>query len=166
MSNDLVIFEQINTNYEIDNTLKDKVKIEVSYFEKFNNVRIDKSGNYIHIINEGVESISSKYFYNMVLTDLKTKNIHNYFNLDSVKVKVITSSDNMKKLHDNLNKEYYNDNVNYYEDRINELQTELDESYDNNVILEDKIIELEEDILELQEKIDYYKESLNNIIYE
>jgi len=165
MSNDLVIFEHFNTNYEIDNTLKDKVKIEISYFERFNNVRIDKSGNYINILNEEVESISSKYLYNMILTDLRTKNIHNYFNLDSVKVKVITSSENMKKLQDNLNKEYYNDNVNYYEDRINELQIELNESYDNNAILEEKINKLEEDILELEEKIDYYKDSLNNIIY-
>ncbi len=166
MNDKLVFYPSFNTDYEIDDTLKDTVKVEVYYYDKFNKVEIKMSNNNIYVDNSVTNSISSKYLYNMVLTDLKTKNIHNYYVLTTIKVKVITSGENMKTLDNNLNKIRYDENVEYYENRINELQEELEENYYNNSNLEERINELESENSELKDKINYYKESLNSIIYD
>ena len=166
MSDNLVIYPNFNTYYEIDDTLKDTVRIEVYYYDKFNKAEIKMINNNIYIDNSVIDSISSKYLYNMVLTDLKTKNIHNYYVLTTIKVKVITSGENIKILDNNLNNMRYDEEVNYFEDRIDELQEELEEVYSNKNKLDERINELEYENSELKNKINYYKESLNSIINE
>ena len=109
--------------------------------------------NNIYIDNSVIDSISSKYLYNMVLTDLKTKNIHNYYVLTTIKVKVITSGENIKILDNNLNNMRYDEEVNYFEDRIDEIQEELEEVYSNKNKLDERINELEYENSELKNKI-------------
>lgn len=166
MSDNLVIYPNFNTYYEIDDTLKDTVRIEVYYYDKFNKAEIKMLNNNIYIDNSVIDSISSKYLCNMVLTDLKTKNIHNYYVLTTIKVKVITSGENIKVLDNNLNNMRYDKEANYFEDRIDELQEELEEVYSNKNKLDERINELEYENSELKNKINYYKESLNSIINE
>lgn len=166
MNNSLVIYPNFNTYYEIDNSLKDTVRVEVYYYDKFNQAKIELSNNNIYVDNRKTDSISAKYLYNMVLTDLKTKNIHNYYILTTIKVKVTTSGENIKILDNNLNNMRYDEEINYFEDRIDELQEELEEVYSNKDNLEERINELEYENSELKNKINYYKESLNSIINE
>lgn len=166
MRDDIYISDFYNTYFEIDETLKNKVKIEVTYYDKFNNISLYDNDDGIIRIENYVNDLSSKDIYNMILKDLKTKTIHNYYVLNEVKVKVISSSENIKTIKNNINDNRENM-------IIGGLQEELNSVYDQKYELEDKIddleqrnYELEEENKELKNKIEKYKENINNIIEE
>ena len=118
MEDDIVISNNLFVEYVEDETLTDKIKIEYSYyydyFEFEPSTYISNNENYkVYHMNYSV-NWSPKSFSNLV-KDLKKKRINNA--VDAAKVKVITSSDNIKKLEKN------------YDDYVNRIDYETGRSY-------------------------------------
>ena len=106
MEDNIVISDYLFTDYVVDNKLKDTIKIEYSYYDdyfKFKPETYTTDTNEYKVYHMDYNATwTSKSFKNLI-RDLKKKEIYNIS--DAVKVRVITSSDNIKKLKENY-KEY------------------------------------------------------------
>lgn len=157
--------------YKTDNSLKNNLRIDISYYEKYNLVDLQQyvDGNYIvltsHIYGNGEGVLD---FVNLIIKDLSNKEIYNYSKLYGQKVVVYASDVNIKKLKANSIKHVK-------EERAAELAYEKEENYCNETIsdLEEKnnILESEKESLrekndELQSRIDEYNDRIKELINE
>ena len=117
MTNNLFV-EELDTypyvSYEVDETLKDKVKVEIRYLKNnFNDVDIVTSNNMIKFeyeYNYGL-TYSIKNGLNLIINNLKNKEVYNYDKLNYLNVIVTSSNANIKKLKENFSN--YNDGYMY-----------------------------------------------------
>lgn len=150
MRDDLVFFDYFNTNYVINNDLKDDVNIVVNYYDDYLNVNIDLNNNFLGIYKY-VSFDKTLNYIDLIKNDLKKKKLYNYNLLMNMDVKIETSEKNINIIKNNLEK-YYKDKeeeynkFEYYENRVYELEEEI---YEKDVIIND----LEEKINNLEEKI-------------
>lgn len=153
MRDDLVFFDYFNTNYVINNDLKDDVNIVVNYYDDYLNVNIDLNNNFLGIYKY-VSFDKTLNYIDLIKNDLKKKKLYNYNLLMNMDVKIETSEKNINIIKNNLEK-YYKDKeeeynkFEYYENRVYELEEEI---YEKDVIindLEDKINNLEEKISDI-----------------
>ena len=166
MQDNLLILNARQISYIEDNSLNDNIKIEISYYKDFSNYELNVSDGVVTIHKQ--PKASGQTIFNLIIADLRKKQIHNYNDLCLSEIKVITSKSNIEKLLANQ-EEYQAKERNSY---LNELQTELnqkeleikdwEEKYNEEVILNAEQKELyEEKINEYKEKIAEYKNSLD-----
>ena len=159
-----------NIEYIVDETLNDKIKIEITYYNDYSDVilsDIDENtgGLTIHRYNK-YKTINNKMI-NLILDNLKNKTIYNYENLYSVNVKIYTSNKNIDIM--NKNQENYNniiienerlEKINYYNNKLGEYQTIINEKDTQIYDLENKNQELEQQLQEYEIKIQEFKNAL------
>lgn len=141
-----------NIEYKIDNTLGNKVLINLEYYDKYVNYEIKENKPYLY-----VSLVDSNYtnLFNEVVDYLKNKKIYNYDKYNRQNVIITTSEENIKKMKEN--EKLYYDKIHredYYNMREN-LREEVQEQYQL------KLEEYQEQIENLEEQIDILREQVN-----
>jgi hypothetical protein len=95
-----------NYGYEIvyieDEKMQDMVRVEVAYYDGFEDVEIIQDKNSI-FINSRQENFSLPKIYEMLIKDLKEKEIRvDYRYLSDLYVTVYTSKENIEKIQNNI----------------------------------------------------------------
>ncbi len=179
MTDDLMIDNWYDINYITDESLTDKVEVEVKYYpehiypvvERYNNQIYDQ----LHVSSRDAEKIIFSKLYKVLVNDLKKKQIHNYSLLYDVTVTIHSSSANIDKIKENTTNYYkriaeeqnnhqqvinqYEQQIRYYQDEIAEYQNKINKLEFNNQ-------EYEFEIQEYKNKIQEYKDKINNLIME
>jgi len=102
-----------NYGYEIvyieDEKMQDMVRVEVAYYSGFEDVEIIQDKNSI-FINSRQENFSLPKIYEMLIKDLKEKEIHvDYRYLSDLYVTVYTSKENIEKIQNNIEQQQTKD---------------------------------------------------------
>jgi len=174
-----------NIEKQYDESLKDKVIIEMSYNKDFVGLELDEDNGTLEINNYNATdyNVFVKIF-KLSINHLRDKKIYLYDNykLDAINITITTSKKNHELLDSNFNKKVeeikketkeemrYQNTINEYENRINQLSNriyELENKYnDLEISKNDEIEKLKEEIEMYKEKIDEYKEKISNLIEE
>jgi len=151
--------------FEVDETLGNKVKFEVSTYDEFLKIGVTetlKSYNIVYYDNYGGINSHSKKMLELVKENLKENNIYDYSELHRAHVKIIASSKNLEKIKANTLKleEYERENnirceYDEYEDMLSKYRDDLEELQVENAELLEQIRELED-----------YKERVQDILGE
>jgi transcriptional regulator with XRE-family HTH domain len=111
MKDDYVLeFFPTNTEYVVDESLGNNLKIEVEYYDQFiEDVKVGTykdapSDIYIYIYSKNKQSVDLSELYSILINDLKGKTISNYTALGNIYVKVYASEENINKLRENIDK--------------------------------------------------------------
>lgn len=158
MTDDMLVYSDYGCIYEIDNNLTNEVKIVVNYYDKYYNFEVVNNNNNIYVRRNNL-TLPLRDIYKLIINDLQEKNIHNYFSLDAIEVKVISSRKNIETIKNN----YYQDELYNFQKRIDELQETIYEKDEEINELSDMIYGKNIEIEELKEKIDFYKEQINKL---
>lgn len=176
-----------NIEKKYDESLKEEVKIEMTYNKDFVGIELLENNNSIEIT--GYNATDYNVFikiFKLSLEHLKDKKIYLYdnYNLDAINITITTSKKNHELLEKNFNKKVeeikketleesrnnYQDMINNYETRIYNLQEQLYEWENKYNALEneknEEIAKLKEEIETYKEKIEEYKEKISNLIEE
>ncbi|MEG2351549.1 MAG: hypothetical protein RSB54_02585, partial [Bacilli bacterium] len=163
MTDELMLDNYQSYEYYVDDSLIDKVKVEVTYYEKYANVNFN-TDKFITIYNRSSNRTVNKNFLSLVIKDLRKKEIHDYNKLEKLVVKVYSSSENIKKLKDRrikFNEEYEKNQkdtiINDYENKIIKYENEINNLKGENESLQRKTEEL-------KNKINEYKDKLKTLI--
>jgi hypothetical protein len=103
----------LDTEYLIDNSMGDKLRIEIEYYDEFTkDVEVQKydydgssSGGYLHLIRQ--EFVDLARLYSILVNDLKQRTISNYGALGNIYVKVYGSETSINLLKENITNMYY-----------------------------------------------------------
>lgn len=95
-------------NYEVDDTLGEKVVATVTYYNFYNKFEIDDNLKIVYKDENNRYEIKS--LYNLILNSLRKRTIYNYNKIDEVSLTITLSSNTKNKL---LKKEK---NLSYYDD--------------------------------------------------
>lgn len=148
-----------NIEYEADESLKDKVEINLTYYKDYLKPDIYTSNNKLNISYD-IDEID--YFYknlDLVLENLQDKKIYDYTKFETLKVTIKASSKNLELMKQNRNKVEQNDVITENKSMIDYLEA-------TNYELNNRIYTLEEEIDTLKSKLESYKETLSNLIEE
>lgn len=92
----------MSTKYIEDESLSDKVRIEVFYYNDFREIEIQESAERVFIISKQ-ENVPLSKAYRMLIRDLKEKTVHvNYDYLFRYEIVVYTSKENIEKIQSNV----------------------------------------------------------------
>ena len=134
-------------NYKIDDTLSNKVKVEIAYYEDFLKVDTHMEDEF-YVINSYSLWNNTINYLDILKNDLKNKTIYNYELLGKADITITASSANIdiikknsqsyyEKLHENTENYYI------YQEEIYNLQEELQNKNNENARLREKINELQ-----------------------
>lgn len=154
-----------NIEYIKDETLGNKIKIEVNYYKDFINIDvIESNSNSIAINSSSGKKENLKDILAVIIKDLSKKEVYNYTKLFKVSVKVYGTSSNIDALRSNIDKRYQEINEENLQNQINEYERKLQEKENeiNSLIEENK--SLKEENEEYKNKIQEYKNRLNEIL--
>lgn len=161
MQDDFVIENYNQIEYEVDNT-SDKVKVVLEYYDIYKEVELKQHGDEIYVDFEQDYWLDNELLQ-LLLKDLKNRQLRNYDELYKVEVKIITNEENIAQIKENYQTkkdflERQNQLVNNYEATIEQLNLEIEE-------LTSKLDKTEEDkeqlmttIEELENRLLQYKE--------
>lgn len=160
MDKDLVIDEHSNIKYEIDETLKEDLIVELKYYDEVYNLSSNIRNNVLYInYYSGWSDIANMWKY--LKKDLQNKKIHNYDLLyNEIKITIKSSSENINILKENY-KKYQNmlreesNKYNRYYEEIERLTEKLNEQENMNYELEQKNKMLEEKLKSIEEQLTY-----------
>lgn len=141
-----------NVEYKIDNTLDNKILINLEYYDKYVNYEIKENKPYIHI--SLVDSNYTKLF-NEVLDYLKDKKIYNYDKYNRHSITITANEANILKMKEN--EKLYYDKI--HRDDYYNMREELREEYWQEYQL--KLEEYQKQIERLQEQIEILQEERN-----
>lgn len=169
MKDDLMIYNHgYNIKYVSDDSLENKVLIDVKYYDKYSRANIIDDSNHIFIVRENVDKIVLKDLINCFIEDLLNKEIHNYNYIYKTTIIVTASSENITKMINNRD-EYYaniNESERYYDNLTSDYERQINEK-DNRILeLEDENQNLQEKLDEYKNKIQEYKDNINSLIEE
>ena len=150
------------TDYIEDNTLGDKVIVEVNYYKHIHDVNIITNntleGKY-KAVNFYYNSHYNKELLDNFLKDLKDKKIYNYSKLSENMITIKASKESIEKM-EKVQEEYISDSnidtYNYYSNQILKLENEKE-------LLNQKIYELEEENDELKNSLQEYKDRIKEL---
>lgn len=114
MHDTLIVNSAYGIYYIEDNSLTDKVRVEVKYLKDLSEVHIEESSynekNRINVsVYSSADGVSLKKVYNIFLHDLKRKVINSdYGNIFYGEISLYTSRENIEKIRDNVNNEMLN----------------------------------------------------------
>ena len=86
------------TKYIVDNTMQDKVRIQISYYEATNDVDVVQDGNDIYLDYQEVDKVNIKQITDNIIDDLKNNTLHTYDKLNRVSMTITSSKENIEKL--------------------------------------------------------------------
>ena len=86
------------TKYIVDNTMQDKVRIQISYYEATNDVDVVQDGNDIYLDYQVVDKVNIKQITDNIIDDLKNNTLHTYDKLNRVSMTITSSKENIEKL--------------------------------------------------------------------
>lgn len=138
-----------NIQYKVDNTLENKVLIDLEYYDKYVNYEIKENKPYLYMAL--VDSNYTKLF-NEVLINLEKKKIYNYDKYNKQNITITASEENILKMKEN--EKLYYDKI-HQEDYYN-MREELQEEYREKYQM--KLEEYQEQIENLEEEINILKE--------
>ena len=97
--------------YVVDESLTDKVAVEVSYYDYLieKTIEIEVHNNNLLIYEDGPKEFSFKESLDIISNDIKNNKIYNYDKLNEYKVTIKTSSNNIDIINKN-NLSYFNQN--------------------------------------------------------
>lgn len=171
-----------NVYYHVDESLGNKIKIQISYYKGYSNVNATYDYDKYINVHYSSDTLSIKDTIDLLISDLSKKQVHLYSDLYSYEVNIYTTSKNKDKLLNNRDKhikqednDRYQELSSYYFNQINEYERKIQELYDeynaqiNNLEdekfqLMDKIHDLEGQIQGYELKIKEYKDSINNLL--
>lgn len=142
-----------NIEYKIDNTLENKVQINLEYYDKYVNYEIKENEPYLYVAL--VDSNYTKLF-DEVVNNLKSKKIYNYDKYNKQNIIITASETNIKKMKENEKSFYETIHREDYYNMREELKEEAQEEYQL------KLEEYQEQIETLKDEIDTLKEQLND----
>jgi len=157
-----------------DETLGDKIIVEIYHHSDFTTAHIAKS-SYGLIEVFTTYNNSNKTMFDIIIKDLKNKQIRDYDLLTSYKAKIYGTEKNLKLLEERYNKYSEENKVNQLEEEINSLNNQISQYETKIYELEEKIANLESDdnylieeyeikINECEEKLSDYKNQLKSLI--
>lgn len=94
-----------NSEYIVDNTLSDTVKIEVGYYSTFTrkvNIEEDIISGYVFIYPEMENSVNMRELYNILVGDLRYKRLSDYTKLGELSVKIYSNEENINRMRENV----------------------------------------------------------------
>ena len=127
----------------IDNSLGDKIKVNIESYEDYVSYNIDIINNYLSIYTYVPWNKAMNYF-ELLKSNLVDNKIYNYNELSKIKIYIYISEENLNIINNNM--EEINALEDYYNEEIERLENE-------NSLKDEKIYELELKIEELEEKI-------------
>ena len=158
MQDDLMVHGNI-IEYVPDESLSDKVKVEISYYDKYTSAKIEKVEKNIFAEEIHLNNNQIKSFIKLVKETFREKKLFDYSELFNIKIRITTSSSNIAKIEENINKGY----VEEMEYEMNSIEKQLEEqeiAYDN---LQEENEKLQEENQELRSKLDTYNETLKSL---
>ena len=158
MQDDLMVHGNI-IEYVPDESLSDKVKVEISYYDKYTSAKVEKEENNIFAEEIHLNNDQIKNFIKLVKETFREKKLFDYSELFNIKIRITTSSSNISKIQENINKGY----VEEMEYEMNSIEKQLEEqeiAYDN---LQEENEKLQEENQELRSKLDTYNETLKSL---
>lgn len=161
MQEELIIYSDyynINTTYVVDNSLGNNVIIERSYDKRYVDLSIIEEDNYIYFDRINNDSIN-KDMFNMLINNLKNKQLYNYSLLYHVDITIKSTDSNIKKLKENTMK-----SNNYDNQELDSCRQEKDDYLTSINKLEEENESLKEEKEYLEEKISNYKEQISSIL--
>lgn len=173
------VFYGEDIHYEINEEMKDKVKVKIEYNDKYRKPDLtlyEAGGIGIYPFEKTINNYNIELL-NFVIKDLKNKEIHNYSKLFDFKIIVISSAQNIEKIKNNtkqkiLEREKAEEERNKqeererYEQQLSEYEMENEELKQQIYTLEREKEELEIELENYKQKVKEYKENLNNLLDE
>lgn len=171
-----------NVYYNIDDSMGDDIRIEISYYKDYLNVYATHYDQGDINIHQSANTQSIKKMIDLVLSDLSHRQLYLYNGLYDCDINIYTSSKNKEKLLANKEKylkemeeKNYNEQLQQYYNRINEYESRIDtlkEEYEQKINdleskkqeLTDKNQELQDKIQEYEERIKEYRDSINDLL--
>lgn len=148
-----------HVTYEIDDSLNDKVNIEVTNSKYSTNygVKLDDNKLYLSVLQSD-NSFSFKNILDLFVKDLKNKEVYNYSLYGGVRIVITSSEKNISTIKKNSEanqkeeeKEIKNQKIYDYQMRIRELESQINELERNNRELSDRIDDYKRKISALSE---------------
>ena len=167
-------FNRTDVKFVVDNSLSDKIVVDTTYYSEFSTLNINEYSlsNYNFIDFSNRINPSNKII-NIVLDNLKDKEIYNYNNLYTAYIVVRGNEENINKLKDNSSKYYQELNQINRDEELSGCYNALDDLNNNESILNDTISKYEEEIedlkdknAELEDKLNDYKSKVKDLIEE
>jgi len=155
--------------YVIDDNLKNKIKMEITYNEKYTKVYLTNEKTGAININTSYEGNYNffNYIKNTIIKDLKNHRLYNYDLLQKVSIKIYISQQNIDLLKKNGDKYYQQIREEQYNNMFEDHYAEIDRLNERITSLEDEIDKLEQEketLIEekdaMQEEIETYKSTI------
>ena len=148
--------------YEIDESLTDKVILEVKYFEDFNQITTYNFGVHHHVFDRGTNFNQFRRTLDLIVESLKNREIYNHGLLFRSNIVIRTSSANMETIKQNMEEhrqyemarqteiESYLFTIHYLENQIWQLEIEGEQNNHEKEMLRFQIQQLQNEINELR----------------
>ena len=176
MSDDLIFTDHYHSisKIEVDETLTDTVKIEISYYKDIMKIQPIENHDYnFNKIEIWTNPVWNKKVLTLFIDNLKDKKLYNYDKLYDYEMTIYTSSANIEKLKNN-NEKYIKAKIEeqkyYYNIEINDLNSEINNLENQIYNLEGKLEEiqninenLQTENNDLKRKIQEYKDNIQNL---
>lgn len=163
-------FNRLKIKYEIDNNITNKLVVDVSYYDEFSTININEyTQNNYKFIDFNNRINQSNKIINIILNNLKNKEIYNYNSLYTTYITIKTNEENLNKLK-NISDNYYKElnKINQNEE-LNNCYNKLEDIDNLNskiTIYEEEIEDLREKNTELENKLNEYKDKLKDMLDE
>lgn len=152
---DSSILDYYILSYEVDNSLNDKVNVNVVTSKYSANYDTKISNNKIYLVNSNNKySFSFKDLIDVFVKDLKNKEVYNYNLYGGTKVVVTSSEKNINLIKKNSETSRTNEESDFKDQKINSYSRKISD-------LEGQIEELERNNKELSDRIDDYKRKIS-----
>ncbi len=165
MTSDMIILGNDTIEYVVDNNINN-VKIVATYSDKYAKPLISVEGNSIHLSDGYLDTIAFKNLFNLIIDDLKIKNLHNYEKLYDINYKIYASQANINILKNNVDSYYNNEEDSFYENEINEYQNTVNEYEEEINNLTNRNVELQSELDEYKTKLNDYKDRIQSLLEE
>lgn len=179
MKNDMYFLFWSEAEYIVDNTLGNKLKVEVDYYKDYTEVLLPTEVNSTFIYYEKPYLLINSHLLSVMIEDLKHKKIYNYGMLNEITIRIYATEQNIQILKENSQKKedeymhereedekYCSRELRDYEGQISQLELEKEKLQNKNMELENEKETLQSSNMEYQSKIEDYKRRLQEIIEE
>ncbi len=151
--------------YVKDDSLDNKIKIEVSYYKDFTKVDIVESdSNKIAINSSSGKKENPKDILMLIIKNLSKREIYNYTKLSKINIKVYGASSNIDIIKSNANNHYQEINANNFQNQINEYEQKLQSKDQEINSLREENDSLKSENERYKNRIQEYKNRLNEIL--
>ena len=161
-------------NYYEDDSLADKVRVEIEYADAYNDIEMNLENNVIYINQDfSLTENRVKEWKKKLLSNLKERTIYNYGLLEKITVNITASKENIERIQQN-EQEYHlrqeeemrQEEINSLEATINDLELQIEAKQQEIDELRMSNEEKDAEIMEYQTKLEEYKNQLRELLAE